>query len=90
MTDITEADFNTWKHHPVTKFYLQFLKDFERDADETILMSLRSAKTAPDGFELGQITGFANAIRDMATLEFSHIARFYAPPEQEETQEQED
>lgn len=81
--DITEADFNTWKHHPVTKFYLRFLKDFERDTDETLLIKIRSATTAPDGFELGQLTGFANAVRDMATLEFEHIAKFYIPPEQE-------
>lgn len=89
MIDITEADFNAWKHHPVTKRYLQFLRDFERDTEETLIIKLRSATASPDGFELGQLTGFANAVRDMATLEYVHIAKFYYTPPEEEKQEQE-
>jgi hypothetical protein len=86
--DITEDDFNAWKHHPVTKIYLRYVLDHEQEMMVQLLEILRSAETtAPDPFVLGTFKGRSIAQREMAGLEFGHIASFYAPPEQEEKED---
>lgn len=88
--DITEADFQSWKHHPVTKVYLRYVLDHEQAMMMQLLEILRHSEVAPDDFMLGTYKGRSIAEKEMATLEFEHIASFYAPPEQEDKQEQED
>lgn len=85
LLDITEADFASWKHHPVTKVYHKFLGGFEADIEAAMLSLIRTSATPPDHFKLGELKGFANAIREMATLEYAHIVAFYAPKEEEES-----
>lgn len=86
--DITEADFQSWKHHPVTKVYLRYLTDFEQELMAKLVDILRASESSPDPFQLGMFNGRSAAIREMATLDFEHIASFYTPPEQEDKQEQ--
>lgn len=81
--DITEADFNSWKHHPVTKVYLRYLSDYEQELMVKLVNILRASEVAPEPFHLGMFNGRSAVAREMATLEYAHIASFYAPPEQE-------
>lgn len=90
LDGITADDFRSWKHHPVTKVYLRYLMDFERELMVKLVDVLRASEAAPDPFQLGMFNGRSSAILEMATLDFSHIAGFYTPPEQEDKQKQED
>lgn len=90
MMDITEDDFNSWKHHPVSKVFLHFLKDREQMLLRDIALRIASTQTSPDLFYLGKLSGRAEEALEHANTEFAHIASFYTPPEQEEQQEKED
>jgi hypothetical protein len=90
MIDITEADFNAWKHNPVTKVYLQYLAKYEADLTLHQVQSLRMMHAAPDPFQLGVFKGECNAVHNLANLSFGVLVDALTPPEQEETQEKED
>lgn len=84
LDGITEADFQRWKHHPVTKMWLRFLKDYERQLSEQQIGKLRSSSSSPDQFTLGTFTGAINAVNEMADPKFEFILSFYPTDEQEE------
>ena len=86
--NITEADFQTWKHHPVTKVYLRYLLDYEQELMIKLVGILRASEAAPEPFQLGMFNGRSAATREMATLEFAHIASFYASPEEDQQQQE--
>ena len=85
--DITEADFNTWKHHPVTKVYLEFLAKYEASLKEHMLETIRKAHASPDPFQLGMFKGECNAVSNLAELSYGVLADAFMPPEQDEAQE---
>lgn len=84
LDGITEADFQSWKHHPVTKMFLRYLRDTERQYAAHQVGGLRSTKGTPDPFELGKWTGAINAIAEMAEPTYESIVNFYTPEQQEE------
>lgn len=86
--DLTEASFNTWKHHPVTKLLRRYLQDREKLVAEIQIGELRELQTSPDPYRLGVFNGHINALQELATLEFQHIFEFY-PPDEEEAEGQE-
>ena len=86
--DLTEQDFLNWKHHPVTKLWLRYLKDYERQMGEQQVSTLRSCVATPDPFGLGAFTGAINAVMEMADPQFAAIVEFY-PPDEEEAEGQE-
>jgi hypothetical protein len=87
LGDLTEAEFNAWKHHPVSKLVRRFLKDRERQVAEHQIATLRGCTTSPDPYVLGQFNGHINALQELAELEFAHIVAFYPDEEEAEGQE---
>ena len=87
LDGITEADFQIWKHHPVTKLYVRFLKDYERQLKDAQVGQLRTSTDAPDLFKLGTWTGAINLVSEMSEPRYQSIVDFYTP---EEPQQQED
>ena len=85
---IGETEFNTWKHHPVTRAYLKFLADKRED---TRLAAL-------DGWEGGKLSlalademrGVANTLKRNAEPDFEEIVKFYAEIEQTKQEMQDD
>jgi hypothetical protein len=86
--DLTEADFQAWKHHPVSKLVRRFLRDRERQVAEYQIATLRGCEASPDPYKLGQFNGHINALQELSELEFDHIFKFY-PPDDEEAEGQE-
>ena len=87
LNGITEQSFNEWKHHPCTKLYMRFLKDYERQLAERQMGLLRHSGETPDPFKLGTFTGQINAVAEMAEPKFQSIVEFYPPDEEEEDQQ---
>ena len=78
---IGEAEFNTWKHHPVTRAYLQYLMDWRE--------FIKGA--AIEAWEGGNISlavadearGVANTLRNVAEPDFGEVVKFYESRKQE-------
>ena len=82
---LTEADYLRWRHHPVTKWFLEYLRDFRSD-----LATHAQEQWLGGEIELAtekELKGRINTLDEMATLEFSEIAAFY---EQVDTMNRED
>lgn len=87
LDGITEADFQTWKHHPVTKLYVRWLKHYEQQMKDAQVGQLRSSTGAPDLYTLGTWTGAINTVGEMSELRYQSIVDFYTPEPQQEEQE---
>ncbi len=88
LDGITEADFLSWKHHPVTKLYHRYLRDAEKLLAEKQIGLLRTSQTMPDPYVTGEFKGRIEAIAEMAELTYEDIRWFYTPEaENEETEE---
>lgn len=85
---IKQSDFQHWKHHPVTKAYLHFLKEYAEFVRREQVDLLNSATSMPDGFMLGKYTGRFNAFAELSAFEFAHLMNFY--PTVDETSEETD
>lgn len=72
---VTESDYQLWRHHPITKIYLQFIADFgatlEREAMER--WRVGSLKLVDEQ----EIRGRVVACTEMAELSFESIRSFY-------------
>ena len=85
MNGITDADFNVWKHHPVSKVYLKYLEDYASLLGREFLDRwIAGAITADSEKELrGRILTLA----DLVELKFESIEKFYQKPEEENATE---
>lgn len=86
--EVSEENFAQWKHHPVTKVFLQYLRDYERYLAQLQVAELRASSTAMDPFRQGEFKGRISAVAEMAGLTLSHIVQFYQTDESEEEQEE--
>ena len=84
---ITEADFQSWKHNPVTKMFKQYLRHY---ADE--LQNMHLARWKAGETEQGkedESVGRIGACEDMIGLEFKDVYEFYNSEQQQEEHETE-
>ena len=81
---VTEADFNAWKHHPVTIAFRQYIIDYRR-----ALIDYHLAKWEANVLDEGddEARGRVIGLQEIAELEFSHIALFYKEPNDEMNEE---
>jgi hypothetical protein len=86
LGEIGEELFNAWKHHPVTKVYLQFLADYAREGHMYLAGLVRTAREAPDPFLMGKLAGAANATADMSVIQYTDMVDFYTLPRETEEQ----
>lgn len=79
---VVEADYQGWRHHPVSKVVLQYLKDYHLAMKEEAwhyLLGARSGKLDPE--HLGEISGRAKAAWELADLPFEALVAFYQKEE---------
>ena len=88
LNGITEADFQSWKHHPVTKVFMRYLRDYERQLAERQIAVLRTTDTMPDAFKMGHFNGWIAVVSEVVELSYQNIADFY-PAEPEDQQQTE-
>ena len=85
LSGVTEADYLTWKHHPVTKLLHQFLRDYQRVLQREGWASLHSGKV--DQELLLELVGRSKAVLEIETLPFGAIETFYSRSEEEDGSE---
>ncbi len=76
---IAEADYQGWKHHPVSKVLLQYLRDYHLALKEEAWQCLLRGP-APAGY-LEEISGRARAVAELYELPFEAIVAFYQEEE---------
>lgn len=72
---VTEADYQQWRHHPITKMFRAYLDDYHQDI-------VAGAATAwlSGNLELptaDELRGRALTVQEIADLPFSAILEFY-------------
>jgi len=76
--NISKEQFNLWKHDPVSKVFLAFLKD-KRE-----FLITRVSEMWVDGAEVPPaIRGQVIELGEIASLEFEAIEAFYKPEEED-------
>ena len=85
---IGESEFNSWKHHPVTRAYLKFLMDQRADVRDAAVLSWESGKISLAIAD--EMRGVANTLKRNAEPDFEEIVKFYAEIEQTKKQEPQD
>jgi len=84
LEGITEADFQNWKHHPVTKLVRRFQRDMERQLAEHQIAHLRNAQKGMSDLEQGEYKGTINTWKANAEIEYATIAEFYPSDDSQE------
>lgn len=82
---ITEADFQSWKHNPVTKMFVRYLGDYAEALERDHLLRWKTG-ALNEKIEY-EAAGRQASLTELAVLEFSHVYAFYEEPEQQETDE---
>ena len=75
INGVSEVEFNSWKHNPVTKTYIQFLKDMSQDAKEAATLAWlggHNEKAFTD-----EARGMANTYALAARPKFGVVVEFY-------------
>ena len=85
---IGEAEFNSWKHHPVTRAYLQFMLDQRADVKDAAVLAWESGKISLAVAD--EMRGVANTLKRNAEPDFDEIVKFYTEIEQAKKQETQD
>lgn len=75
MTDIDQLDYASWKHHPVSETFRQYLADFRDMLIKETVAQWRSGKIQLSTEQ--QLLGRIQVIDEILDLEFSHIEEFY-------------
>lgn len=75
---ITEADLQSWRHHPVSKVILQYLLDYQAGLRDQAWAYLLGNRVGPiDVEQLSELKGRASAALELAELPFETIQSFY-------------
>ena len=78
LKGVQEQDHQLWRHHPVTKVYRQYLKDF-REALRQALLDLLEAGNLDEHTKL-KAEGKLQILNEMIHLEYDHLVLFYEAP----------
>jgi hypothetical protein len=80
---ITEADFQVWKHHPVSKVYLQYLADYRSMLLRELLERWEAGALTLETEK--EIRGRTLTLADLVELRFASIQKFYEEDNAAET-----
>jgi hypothetical protein len=75
VADVKDLDFAHWKHHPITKVFLQFLTDNRKMLIDELLTSWEGGSL--DLTMEKEIRGRSMLITEIVNLELGHIKSFY-------------
>lgn len=75
LQDITESEYQSWRHHPVTKLFLQYLGDYRESLiKEAVARWENGNLVLADEHEM---RGRANTLREAVALQWHDIENFY-------------
>jgi hypothetical protein len=77
--EITEADLQQWKHHPVSKVYLQYLADYAQNLAHLQVEMMLTADRPVSDFIQGEFKGRVSSLSEVADPQFASIVKFYTP-----------
>ena len=83
LNGIQESDFQRWKHHPVSKVLFRYLMDFATTLRDRQMAEIEHSDDPMEPKKQGEYAGRIRTLRELATIEFSHLVEFY-PVEGEE------
>jgi hypothetical protein len=78
---IVAADFDSWKHHPVTRVWLRFLADYAAELERLQVAEMRTADAPVSDFRQGEFKGRIGTVAEMAEPAFESIVQFYPQPD---------
>lgn len=82
INGISEADFQIWKHHPVSKIYLRYLADYRAMLLKELLAQWENGVLVLDTEK--EIRGRTLTLADLVDLQFASIQKFYQTEEDDE------
>ena len=85
LDGLTDADFNVWKHHPVSKVYLKYLADYRTMLLRDLLARWESGALVLDTEK--EIRGRTMTLAELGELQFASIQKFYQTSEEENATE---
>ena len=83
LEGITEPDFQTWKHHPVSKVYLKYLADYRSMLLRDLLGRWEAGDLTLDIEK--EIRGRTLTLAELGELTFASIQKFYQEEDNEAT-----
>lgn len=86
---ITEADYQVWRHHPVTKVLYRYLRDYQAALQDKALAHLLEDSDSSHTLDpkyVGEIAGRIKAVREIPELPFEAILNFYQKDEVNDTE----
>lgn len=75
MNGLVKGDFDSWKHHPVSKVYLKFLEDYRTSLLNELITSFEAGVLIEKDEK--EIRGRTLILKDLIDLQFSNIQAFY-------------
>lgn len=78
MNELNEQDYQSWRHHPVTKIFHQYLRDYVSLVERAELANWRAGERN-EVRSLGA-RGQVQACEEMVDLKFEDIEAFYREP----------
>ena len=82
---IGATEFNTWKHHPVTKAYFQYLLDQRADIKGAAVEAWEGGKLSLAVAD--EMRGASNTLKRAAEPDFAELVKFYDEINQMKKQE---
>ncbi|MDO8534868.1 MAG: hypothetical protein Q7S17_09035 [Xanthobacteraceae bacterium] len=82
---IGATEFNTWKHHPVTKAYFQYLLDQRADIKGAAVEAWEGGKLSLAIAD--EMRGVSNTLKRAAEPDFAELVKFYDEINQMKKQE---
>lgn len=83
LDGLTEGDFQVWKHHPVSKIYLQYLGDYRAMLLKELLGRWEAGALTLETEK--EIRGRVMTLADLVELQFASIQKFYQEEDNEGT-----
>src|SRR5690348_4215602 len=80
---LTELDYNSWKHHPVTKIVNQFIADKKNFIERTALEQWINGGRDPDT-DLKTLRGQIIELTELHEMPFMALEVFYGPDSEKE------
>lgn len=78
---IAETDYLNWKHHPVSKVFLQYLADYRESLLKMRMFEWERGATKIDKRRDYEFRGRTLQLLDLVDLPFKSITDFYAKDE---------
>lgn len=77
MQQISKADYQAWRHHPVTKEFLQYLRDYRSSLHNELLERWEAGTLVGDSLIEQEIRGRSLILKEIGELEFEAMEQFY-------------